>query len=76
MGLGKYDAETRPQGTVPDIGADELSLESQPPEGTHECQSTPVIVSVTIHTICTRMAILLCGEEEHANFLGVMKPVR
>lgn len=27
-----YDAETRPQGTVPDIGADEFSLGSQPPE--------------------------------------------
>ena len=27
-----YDAETRPQGTVPDIGADEFSLGSQPLE--------------------------------------------
>jgi hypothetical protein len=27
-----YDAETRPQGMVPDIGADEFSLGSQPPE--------------------------------------------
>lgn len=27
-----YDAETRPQGTAPDIGADEFSLGSQPPE--------------------------------------------
>jgi hypothetical protein len=27
-----YDAETRPQGTVPDIGADEFSLGSLPPE--------------------------------------------
>jgi hypothetical protein len=27
-----YDAETRPQGTVPDIGADEFSLGSQAPE--------------------------------------------
>ena len=36
-----YDAETRPQGTVPDIGADEFSLGSQPPEAPTDVRVLP-----------------------------------
>ena len=36
-----YDAETRPQGTVPDIGADEFSLGSQAPEAPTDVRVLP-----------------------------------
>jgi Right handed beta helix region len=36
-----YDAENRPQGAAPDIGADEFSLSSQPPEAPTNVRVTP-----------------------------------
>lgn len=36
-----YDAESRPQGAAPDIGADEFSLSSQPPEAPTNVRVTP-----------------------------------
>ena len=36
-----YDAETRPQGAAPDIGADEFSLASQAPEAPTNVRVTP-----------------------------------
>src|SRR4029434_10899702 len=46
-----YDAATRPQGTVPDIGADEFSLGSQPPEAPTNVRVLVIVsgVSASLH---------------------------
>jgi hypothetical protein len=49
--LTDYDAETRPQDTVPDIGADEFSLGSQPPEAPTNVRVLVIVsgVSASLH---------------------------
>ena len=54
-----YDAEPRPQGAAPDIGADEFSLASQAPEAPTKIRVIPQLTAVSRrhHHHCTRLAI-------------------
>lgn len=55
--LTDYDAESRPQGAVPNIGADELSLASQAPEAPTKVRVIPQLAAVSrrhyhhLHTV-------------------------